>query len=207
MRGWLRMIVALSGLLIVAPPGAALERTTALLGEDENAVSWHAGSSCYLFYYNVCTGSVRVWSGWNPGDRFGVRSITCCDQQAFSVDLTWIFVRTGSPSGYGFTGNVALHSADVNGCPIGSPIHSQSFLPTSGWNLYFWGFVVPDRFAVTVTIGPGAKSPAAMPNCGGRRASVRRPPAWSRSSRRPGPGRGERSRACIARCHRDHVRA
>jgi hypothetical protein len=84
---------------------------------------------------------------------------SCCP----NADLfgTSIRVRTGSPSGYGFTGSIAVHAVDGSDCPTGPAIAAQPFLPTSGWQPVAWGVPVPNRFAMAITFA-GASNPASM---------------------------------------------
>jgi hypothetical protein len=78
------------------------------------------------------------------------------------------FVCTSAPSGYGFTGTIAVHNVDANKCPTGAPIASQPYLPsyaTFPFQTVNWGFVyVPNQFAVVArfSASKGFPNPAAL---------------------------------------------
>jgi hypothetical protein len=146
-----------------ANAGYGLEKTTARFLDDRGERQWLSGpTTCDIAYHNTCTGWVWVWTGWNATDRFGVQFESCCPGNAAS-QLTGaeMYVTTGSPMGYGFTGSVDVWAADPSGCPTGPSLASQSLLPVSGWNtLTFANVTVPNSFVITYTLGPG---PAADP--------------------------------------------
>jgi hypothetical protein len=157
MRKFFLTAFVLAATLCLAGSSFALEKTSVTLSDDSRPDGWSAGSSCYIIYYNFCTGWVWVWSGWTPGDILGVCVNSCCPAgTASSLDVSWHFIRTGSPAGYGFTGQAQVSAANASCCPTGAPIASQTFLPVAGWNGYLWGASVPSTFVVTVSTGPGA---------------------------------------------------
>ena len=156
------LAIALLATLLATSSAPALEKTALTLSDDSRPNEWSAGSSCFVIYYNFCTGWVWVWSGWGPGDVLGVCVNSCCGILS-ELDVSWHFVRTGSPAGYGFTGAAQVRAANASCCPTGAPLASQSFLPVAGWNGYLWGGVhVPGTFVVTVSTGPGAVPPNPM---------------------------------------------
>ena len=96
------MAAALVATLLSAP-AMALEKTAAPFDGDRDA--WQRGTDCTITYYNICTGWIWIWSGWSPGDQFGVSFTSCCaGGNESSVVGSWIYFGTGSPAGYGFTG-------------------------------------------------------------------------------------------------------
>jgi hypothetical protein len=74
---------------------------------------------------------------------------------------SWAYVSTAAPAGYGFTGTIAVSSADANCCP-GNQLDSQTFLPISGWNSYVWTLSAGSRFVIAATLGPGSGSSIAF---------------------------------------------
>jgi hypothetical protein len=168
MSSSVRVLVAAALLnAVLAAPSLALEKQTRLFTDDNRADHWRAASSCDIVYYNFCTGWVWIWSGWAPGDRFGVALNSCCSNgnNTTAVNTGFAFFYTGSPSGYGFTGTMDVFDADDNGCPTGAAIASVPLLPTAqDWNAHdFANVVVPDSsFALVVTIGPGTSNPASI---------------------------------------------
>ena len=156
------MAAALVATLLSAP-AMALEKTAAPFDGDRDA--WQRGTDCTITYYNICTGWIWIWSGWSPGDQFGVSFTSCCaGGNESSVVGSWIYFGTGSPAGYGFTGTMEVYDADGNGCPTGASVYSDNmFLPTSGWNfvdLSSSAVLVPDAtFAMTYTLSATSGDP------------------------------------------------
>jgi hypothetical protein len=152
---------------LLVSDAAALEKRAARAPLDRES-EWRSGTeTCTIGYYNACTGWVWIWSSWSPEDRIGVHFNTCCSDTTTGNLLTgWMFVETGSPMGYGFTGTVDVWNADMDGCPTGNPITSSTLLPISGWNEIDYaatgGVVVPDSFSFTFTTGPGPTNPLAL---------------------------------------------
>lgn len=145
-----RFLFFLLALLIafVAIPTStiALEKATARVTDVELDDVWRGTSTCELLYYNTCTGWVWTWSGWSAGDQVGQAFTSCCPaQSSTAVDWLHMYVWTGSPSGYGFTGMVQVFDADANMCPTGAALASQAWLPVSGWNdVSLGGVTVPN---------------------------------------------------------------
>ncbi|MCA9754066.1 MAG: hypothetical protein KC591_17840, partial [Gemmatimonadetes bacterium] len=139
----------------------ALERTREL-ADDGDRDDWAAGATCTVLYHNTCTGWVFNWSGWAAESLIGQVVDTCCPSGS-DLLATDIRVRVGSPSGYGFTGSIAVSAVDANDCPTGSPIFSQPYLPEGdGWQLVNWGVPVPSRFVVWMTLGPADSNPVSF---------------------------------------------
>jgi hypothetical protein len=137
--------------LSFATESTALEKRSA--PATDRVSEWNAGSDCLLRYYNICTGWIWVWSGWPDDSRLGVvfDGGSCADDTALLSST--VFVATGVPPGYGFTGTIDVHAIDANLCPTGAPIASQPFVPSSGFQLVVWpGVPVPDDFAIVVTV-------------------------------------------------------
>jgi hypothetical protein len=63
--------------------------------------------------------------------------------------------------GYGFTGIMYVHAADVAECPMGVPLASQPWLPYSGWNRLQWfQLEVPcTGFVLAADLGPSPNPP------------------------------------------------
>lgn len=151
---------------LLAPGVIALEKSAARSPDLDRGSAWRSGTETLdIIYYNTCTGWVWIWSGWSPQDRIGVHFDTACsDAKSSTLVLGWMFVETGSPAGYGFTGSLDVWNADQDGCPTGDPIDSMSLLPTSGWNQvdYAGAVEVPASFAWTYTTGTGPANPLAF---------------------------------------------
>ncbi|MEZ5066458.1 MAG: hypothetical protein R3B81_17150 [bacterium] len=148
LRRFLGLWLVLTLVAVVSPPSAAMERSGALAPDRHD---WAAGATCSISYYNICTGWIWVWQPSND-DRFGVVFDRCAEH--CEVSTSWVLFTTGAPSGRGYTGTTELFAVDDVGCPVGTPLASQSFLPGSGWNMLTWGVDVPDRFLFSVTIAP-----------------------------------------------------
>jgi hypothetical protein len=86
------------------------------------------------------------------------------------------FLCSPAPSGYGFTGSIAVYGVDANDCPVGPAIQSQPYIPsyvTFPFSVVNWNCVqVPSRFAIVMTLASylfqspaqfGSDHPAAGP--------------------------------------------
>lgn len=142
-------------LLSHAPPSRALERVAARI-DDDRADAWSAGATTTIRYYNICTGWVWIIRGVESSARVGVE----VEAPAPGVLVeSWHYVWSGIPPGWGYTGQIAVNVVDASGCPAGSPLASQAFLPLTGWNRYSWNVVTPTRFSLNLTTSPLAGSP------------------------------------------------
>lgn len=157
------LAVPLLALHAAAPTASSLEKVASRFEDPGRDDGWRAGATCTIAYYNVCTGWVWTWSGWSPGDRLGVAFDACCPGGGF-LESGGFYASVGAPSGYGFTGTIAVHAADAAGCPGAMLTASQPFLPAPGWNSFVWNIAVPPLFAIVATHGPGALHPAAYPS-------------------------------------------
>lgn len=161
MQSRLRFLVlaTLAALPLLTSTAAALEKTSARFSDLREDDWKRTSTSCQIVYYNLCTGWIWVWSQWEGTDRFGVWFSSCCPGNFETHQLldSFIYFRTGSPSGYGFTGALDVWTADAQGCPTGAPLHTEPFLPTDGWNQISWYAnpidVSGSDFVVTVTTG------------------------------------------------------
>jgi hypothetical protein len=158
MRKFFVTTFVLAAMLCLATSGMALEkRATSFDGDGSD--EWNAGATCRVSYYNICTGWVWCWSGFGDGGRLGLVVDSCCGAGEQSALLQSVhFVCTPAPSGYGFTGTIAVHNVDANDCPVGAPIASQPFLPAigPGFNTVAWPAVpVPNQFVLVVTMRDG----------------------------------------------------
>ncbi len=165
MKTRLRILAFAASASVFATAGSssALEKVTraAVDGPDSD---WRGGASCAVQYYNICTGWLWVWSGFDAGDRVGQLTTTCCSpSETGSVIQASMFWATGAPAGYDFTGTVDLWNADANGCPTGGPLGSLPLLPVS--NTFMVAdfssspVTVPTDFLITYTFGPLATLP------------------------------------------------
>jgi len=153
----------LSAVLLVAflllPASAQALEKRAVPFDGDRSDAWHSGGTCRISYYNICTGWVWCWSGFGDGGRIGTVFETCGDPQSSTVLLQSVhFACLEAPPGYGFTGTIAVYSVDANDCPVGAPIASQPFLPTTSppFQAVAWGAVfVPSQFAIVVTMKDG----------------------------------------------------
>jgi hypothetical protein len=159
MRKHFMTAFVLAASLGFATSGLALEKTAARLS-DERPSDWSSGTTCSIRYYNTCTGWVWVWSGWGPNDVIGMCFDNCCVPGGGVLASSWTYVWTAAPSGYGFTGTIAVSTANGNCCPA-SELASQTFLPISGWNQYVWNTAVGNSFVVSVTHGATSGNPLA----------------------------------------------
>jgi hypothetical protein len=144
--------------MLMATTGFALEKTAAVMNDDR-AGGFNAATTCTVTYYNFCTGWVWIWSGWSAGDCVGVCFDNCCNSDGV-LDATDIYVWTGAPSGYGFTGTAQVNGADNKCCPWpATPFAAQPYLPFSGWNTQIWGVPVPNKFVVQWCLGTASILP------------------------------------------------
>jgi hypothetical protein len=91
----------------------ALEKR-AVSFDPSGADDWSAGSSCRLRYYNTCIGWIWVWSGFPDDYSFGVvaNAATCGENAVLLQSMH--FIATSAPTGYGFTGTIAVHTVNAN---------------------------------------------------------------------------------------------
>jgi hypothetical protein len=162
MRKFFLTAFVLAASLAFATSGLALEKTAARMTDDTRPGDWNAGTTCVVAYYNTCTGWVWVWSGWGPSDVIGACFENCCSPNVGILAASWTYVWTAAPSGYGFTGTIAVSSANSQCCPA-TQLASQTFLPISGWNSYLWNTNIGtgSSFVVSVTHGTTSGSPLA----------------------------------------------
>jgi len=160
MRKYFMTAFVLAAMLVFATSGLALEKT-AVRADRTNADGWDAGASCSVTYANICTGWLWVWSGWSPGDTFGVGFEPCCANGAL-VGATAYF-WTGSPSGYGFTGTLTLSEGDANLCPTATVLNSVIILPPGGPESLAGAGAAGANAVLAYTVGAGVGNPISMP--------------------------------------------
>jgi len=149
---FIRPWIAIAAAPVLMDPAEALEKRAAPF-DPEGSQDWNAGGECISHYYNICTGWVWCWSGFGDDFRLGV-VVNAPQCVPGALLQTTHFICTAAPSGYGFTGTIAVHNVDANNCPTEPPIASQPFLPapSSGqFQAVFWGGPpVSSKFAVIV---------------------------------------------------------
>jgi len=152
-------------LLTAAVPCHGLERASARLADlrPESGGDWSRGCSNTIAYYNSCTGWIWAWGGWGGGEKVGAYYQTDLCTDYYGLWASWHYVVTAAPSGYGFTGTMAVRYADPFGCPAGSEIASRPFSPQPGWNVVDWNLAeIPmgvQGYTVVWTNGPLAGNP------------------------------------------------
>jgi hypothetical protein len=167
MSSWIRFfaLACTAAVAAWASPSAALEKRAKRISDDRGD-DWRGGSTCVARYYNICTGWVWVWSGFQDDVQYGVNFNSCCPSgQGSLLTRTDIFWGTGAPGGYGFTGTIDVFAADGNGCPSGAPLGSQAHLPVSPWSsIDFSGAPVslPDSYVITYTNPVWDQNPTAI---------------------------------------------
>ncbi|MFN8177515.1 MAG: hypothetical protein U0167_06295 [bacterium] len=137
-------------LWIVSAAGA-LEKRHVIAPEDPRG--WAVGSTeVTVSYYNVCTDWAWSWD-LGPLARFG----TVFECPAGEWNLTGVSCTFDGSTipGYGFTGVLAVSAVDAQGCPVGTPLASQPFLPVDGVVTYSFDVRVPSSFVVVGNVGNG----------------------------------------------------
>jgi len=142
--------LALSLLLGIVNQVHALERYEVPMNR-EAPEPWDAGASCTVTYGNTCTGWLWVWSDYEASDIVGIIFDPCCGNGRLVT--TQAYFWTAAPSGWGYTGVLALNSV-VAGCP-GTPYDSFPLLPPVGALVSPWADIPPGPVALTYTWGPG----------------------------------------------------
>jgi len=145
-------------LAFLSHPALALQRTSVRVDRAEPE-GWHAGTSCAVTYANICTGWLWVWSGWDPLESVGVIFEPCCE--GASLTSTQAYFWTATPSGWGFTGTLSIHTV-VSDCP-GDVIASRACVPYPGPNIDIWT-APPGPVALLWRNGPGVGTPAGIPS-------------------------------------------
>jgi hypothetical protein len=146
MKKPLGVVLEAGALLVFATTGSALEKTT--VRANRNApIGWDASATCSVFYANVCTGWLHVWSGWLPREMFGV--VLNPPSPNGQLVSTQVYFWTGDLPGWGFTGSVTVSSV-VDGCP-GTPYDSYDWLPPEfgGGDVHTWTGIPPGPVALS----------------------------------------------------------
>ncbi len=155
-----RTLSAAAAFVLAHSTAPALERLPRAAPDAHDG--WSRGSTCTVAYYNFCTGWIWTWTNWAPGDRVGTWFPSHCAGVGGTIASSWLYVPQAAPPGYGFTGTFGVHSTDALGCPIGTPLATQTFLPVSGWNLFEWYVLTWNRFALVVEFGAAPGSPIGL---------------------------------------------
>lgn len=169
MSSRLRYVLAAMLVIALAVPSVsvALERTSVRATDVDSQDIWRGGATCSVSYFNLCTGWLYTWSGWSPGDILGVTFESCCGSGS-PLSTVGIYMYTGSPTGYGFTGTLAAYDADASHCPTGAPLWSTPWLPATGaspGDLVVFNVGTPitgTNVAMTYTTGTGTGDPYSM---------------------------------------------
>lgn len=160
MRKFFLACLAMTATLALASSSFALEKRVMRNTVDPDG--WNSATTCQSTYFNTCTGWLWVWSGFGPGERVGVTNARCC---VGNLTQTQTYSLHGAPSGYGFTGTIAVQNADANLCPVGAPLASQPWLGAGDGSaitllVHNWNVAIPNAtFALVYTFGPAASSP------------------------------------------------
>ncbi len=152
------LLLAACALVLLVPSSNALEASRRI--DDTRGDTWHAGNTVTITYYNICTGWIWAHYGFLPRTQLGV--VVESPSAVSVLTASWHYIVSGVPAGYGFTGSIGASVVDAAACPAGVPLAWQVCLPITGWNLYSWSVVVPERFAIHMTTGPGYGTPLAM---------------------------------------------
>jgi hypothetical protein len=158
----MRLLIAVLGISIAVPAGALEKQARPDSGIDrDGAAQWSMGCTSTIRYFNLCTGWIWTWSGWQPEDRASVyfQTESCVDLHV--LEESWHFAQTGAPAGYGYTGTMKLQAVDSIRCPSVT-LATRPFLPAPGWNRVVWQEFPPSGslgYLVTWTNGPVPGSP------------------------------------------------
>jgi hypothetical protein len=155
MRKYFVTAFVLAAMLVFATSGLALEKNVAQTTDARDGSDWAAGATCSVTYANTCTGWLWVWSGWSATDIVGSVFESCCSTSPSVLAATNLYVWTGSPSGYGFTGTVSVSDADANGCAAGL-LGSAALLPVSGSNINVWNVAAAGDIVLAYQLGNSA---------------------------------------------------
>ncbi len=155
-RTAIRRFVSLLAIgLGLAGPADALQREAVPVPDDLGESDWAAASTCATTYYNICTGWVWIWDGWETGDVVGITLGSCSRNDPHQLlDTVNLYAWEAAPSGYGLTGTLTVSRQDANGCP-GAPVASQPLLPATGNNVIALGLPMVD---VTLTYRHGGET-------------------------------------------------
>src|SRR5687767_5021672 len=100
-------VITVAFVLLHSPTFALEKRAVAF--DDAGMDAWTAGATCRVNYYNICTGWVWCWGGFEDDDRIGVVVDRCCEgAEAAYLLQTSLFLCSAAPCYYGFTGTIAV---------------------------------------------------------------------------------------------------
>lgn len=153
--------------VVLATPASALERKTL----PATPVWWPPVGTVTVSYYNNCTGWVQGWYDWQDGEQVGVvvgpiGEWGYCPEYSNlgMLETSWLLAGSGVPSGYGYTGTIAVRSGPNCTGPI---LASQPFLPpvTTLWVSTDWdGLGTGGSYSLVVTWAAptGFRNPAVL---------------------------------------------
>jgi hypothetical protein len=143
--------------LCFAHPAAALQKTAARMPETDRTDQWNAATTCTLAYYNTCTGWIWLWHFFEC-DVIGV-CYTSPFESATGLLTTSVLTYSWVPPGWAYTGTIDVWETDPDCCTM-SHLSGQPFDFSGGWARNEWnGLIVPNRFLITVTLGPNSAYP------------------------------------------------
>ena len=157
----MRIIIA-TLIVLFAVRADALEKVARPdYGIERDAGQWALGCTSRVSYYNLCTGWIWTWSGWEAQEQAAVffQTEQCSDE--YALHESWHFAETGAPAAYGYTGTMKLTTVDSNRCPAVT-LASRPFLPSVGWTRVDWQEFPPpgsNGFLLVWTNGPVGGSP------------------------------------------------
>jgi len=143
----------------------ALEKNARLIDVDREENAWNLGCTFRMSYYNICTGWVWAWSGWEPGNQFGMSLgplYEACDNHFFYY--SYVFALDLAPPGYGYTGTLALYNSNSSACTVGEPLSVRPFLADEFVVPVEWlGSAHPYQYAaIVMTVGPTPGNPMSL---------------------------------------------
>jgi hypothetical protein len=148
------LFLAAAGLLSWLPPApaAALEKTPLPASVlDDPTEAWQRTNTLSVVYYNSCNGWLWTWSNFELEERAGVTF--SAPPSGPLLTLTGVAVLGAHNAGYGYTGTIAVHGADANGCPLDPPLDQQPFYHTWGANFIYngWNTSLRDENVLVIT--------------------------------------------------------
>ena len=161
-----RRCTLLAAFLVFLSPieSEAVEKRARMIDIDAEEGAWNVGCTFRLSYYNVCTGWAWVWSGWEPGDQFGMvlgPLYETCDNRYFYFSS--ILAPDPAPPGYGYTGTIALYNSNSSGCTVGAPLNIRPFLADGLFVSVQWLTAFSGSYAaIVMTIGPTPGNPMSL---------------------------------------------
>jgi len=137
---------------MLAAPAAALQKVEVRADRDLAAANeWSTGATMTISYANTCTGWLWVWSDYDLGDTIGV--VFDPGNPNATLVSTQAYFWTGAPSGWGYTGTLAVREVIAGSC-LGQTYDSRRFIaPGRTPVIDSWTGVPPGPVALTYTYG------------------------------------------------------